>query len=189
MFPSIFYKQLEDGSFPGALPFFVYDDKKTNSKFDYDGLHEHLRLRLKDRTLLTSSSLPYIMHAIDAVLNLSLTKCHANQFFKRGLQTSSIDKYRPHQLTSTESVLKMDSVDSDVHVNRLGTACASETPDLFVTFTCNQEEHPGVAEVVLLLTSYLGTFWFRNNRRAKRNTPSVHGNYCAMLDQNHRTFT
>ena len=40
----------------------------------------------------------------------------------------------------------MDSVDSDVHVNRLGTACASETPDLFVTFTCNQE-HPGVAVV------------------------------------------
>ena len=42
----------------------------------------------------------------------------------------------------------MDSVDSDVHVNRLGTACATETPDLFVTFTCNQKEHPGVAELV-----------------------------------------
>ena len=42
----------------------------------------------------------------------------------------------------------MNSVDSDVHVNRLGTACASETPDLFVTFTCNQKEHPGVAELV-----------------------------------------
>ena len=157
LFPSIFYKQLEDGSFPGALPFFLYDDKKANSKFDYDGLHEHLRLRLKDGTLLTSSNLSYIMHAFDAVLNLSLTKCHTNQFFKRGLQTISIGKYRPHQLTSTESVLKMDSVDSDVHVNRLGTACASETPDLFVTFTCNQKEHPGVAEVVQAIYELFGS--------------------------------
>ena len=157
LFPSIFYKQLEDGSFPGALPFFLYDDKKANSKLDYDGLHEHLRVRLKDATLLTSANLSYIMYAFDSVLNLSLTKCHTNQFFKRGLQTISIGKYKPRQLTSTESVLKMDSVDSDVHVNRLGTACASETPDLFVTFTCNQKEHPGVAEVVQAIYELYGS--------------------------------
>ena len=156
LFPSIFFKQLEDGSFPGALPFFLYDDRNANSKFDFDGLHEHMRLRLKDSTLLTSSNLAYIMYAFDSVLNLSLTKCHTNQLFKRGLQTISIGKYRPHQLTSTESVLKMDSVDSDVHVNRLGTACASETPDLFVTFTCNQKEHPGVAEVVQAIYEVYG---------------------------------
>ena len=89
-----------------------------------------------------------MMYAFDCVLNLSLVKCHTNQFFERGLQTITIGKYRPQQLTSTESVLKMDSVDSDVHVNRLGTACASETNDLFVTFTCNQKEHPGVAVLV-----------------------------------------
>ena len=148
LFPSIFYKQLEDGSFPGALPFFLYDDKFANSKWDFDGLHGHIRLRLKDGSLLTSANLAYIMYAFDCVLNLSLTKCHTNQFFKRGLQTITIVKYKPRQLTSTESVLKMDSVDSDVHVNRLGSACASETPDLFVTFTCNQKEHPGVAELV-----------------------------------------
>ena len=147
MFPSIFYKQLEDGSIPGALPFFLYEDKNANSKLEFDGLHEHMRLRLKDSTLLTSSNLAYIMYAFDCVLNLSLTKCHTNQLFNSGLQTISIGKYRPHQLTSSESVLKLDSVDSDVHVNRLETACASETPDLFVTFTCNQKEQPGVAEL------------------------------------------
>ena len=135
LFPSIFYKQLADGSFPGALPFFLYDDRNKNSKLDFEGLHEHLKLRLKDGSLLTSSNLAYIMYAFDCVLNLSLTKCHTNQFFKRGLQSISVGKYKPQQLTSTESVLKMDSVDSDIHVNRLGTACASETPDLFVTFT------------------------------------------------------
>ena len=95
------------------------------------------------------------MYVFDCVLNLSLTKCHTNQFFKRGLQTISIGKYR--QMSSTESVLKMDSVDSDVHVNRLGTACASETPDLFVTFTCNQKEHPGVTEVVQAILQLYGT--------------------------------
>ena len=157
LFPSIFFKQLEDCSFPGALPFFLYDDRNANSKFDFDGLHEHMRLRLKDSTLLTSSNLGYIMYAFDSVLNLSLTKCHTNQLFKRGLQTITIGKYKPQQLTSTESVLKMDSVDSDVHVNRLGTACASETPDLFVTFTCNQKEHPGVAEVVQAIYELYGS--------------------------------
>ena len=120
-------------------------------------MHEHLRLRLKDASLLTSANLSYILYAFDCVLNLSLTKCHTNQFFKRGLQTISIGKYRPRQLTSTESVLKMDSVDSDVHVNRLGTACASETPDLFVTFTCNQKEHPGVAEIVQAVYALYGS--------------------------------
>ena len=60
-------------------------------------------------------------------------------------------------MSSTESVLKMDSVDSDVHVNRLGTACASETQDLLVTFTCNQKEHPGVAEVVQAIFELYGT--------------------------------
>ena len=158
LFPSIFYKQMEDGSFPGALPFFLYDDRSRNSRLDFDGLHEHgLRLRLKDASLLTSANLSYIMYAFDCVLNLSLTKCHTNQFFKRGLQTISIGKNRPRQMTSTESVLKMDSVDSDVHVNRLGTACASETPDLFVTFTCNQKEHPGVAEIVQAIYAVYGS--------------------------------
>ena len=50
----------------------------------------------------------------------------------------------------------MDSVNSDVHVNRLGAACASETPDLFVTFTCNQKEHPGVAELVQAIFKLYG---------------------------------
>ena len=157
LFPSIFYKQMEDGSFPGALPFFLYDDRSRNSRLDFDGLHEHLRLRLKDASLLTSANLSYIMYGFDCVLNLSLTKCHTNQFFKRGLQTIAIGKYKPRQLTSTESVLKMDSVDSDVHVNRLGTACASETPDLFVTFTCNQKEHPGVAKIVQAIYALYGS--------------------------------
>ena len=120
-------------------------------------MHEHLRLRLKDASLLTSANLSYIMYAFDCVLNLSLTKCHTNQFFKRGLQTITVGKHRPRQLTSTESVLKMGSVDSDVHVNRLGTACASETPYLFVTFTCNQKEHPGVAEIVQAIYSLYGS--------------------------------
>ena len=50
----------------------------------------------------------------------------------------------------------MDSVDSDVHVNRLGAACASQTPDLFVTFTCNQKEHPGVAEILQAIYEIYG---------------------------------
>ena len=67
LFPSIFYKQLEDGSFTGALPFFLYDDRNANSKLEFDGLHEHSRLRLKDGSLLTSSNLSYIMYAFDCV--------------------------------------------------------------------------------------------------------------------------
>ena len=97
------------------------------------------------------------MYAFDCVLNLSMTKCHTNQFFKHGLQSISFGKYRLQQLTSTESVLKTGSVDSDNHVNRLGTACASATPDLFMTFTCNQSEHPGVAPLVNAIQSMYGT--------------------------------
>ena len=69
----------------------------------------------------------------------------------------------------------MNSVDSDVHVNRLETACASETPDLFLTFTCNQKEHPGVAEVV---PGNFRTLRNRYDRRTERGAAVVHGNHC-----------
>ena len=57
LFPSVFHKQLEDGSFSGALPVFsMTTGTLPLAKVEDDGLHEHLRLRLKDGTLLTSSN-------------------------------------------------------------------------------------------------------------------------------------
>ena len=149
--PQHFLKTTWGWFFSRCSTFFLYDDKKANSKFEFDGLHEHLRLRLKDGTLLTSFNLSYIMYAFDCS-EFVVNKMPHQSVFKRCLQTITIGKYKPNQLTSTESVLKMGRVDRDVHVNRLGTACASETPDLFVTFTCNKKEYP---ELLKLFRQFL----------------------------------
>ena len=156
LFPSIFYKQLDDGSYLGALPFFLYDDRAHNSNYGYDGVHEHTLVRLKDHSLLTSTTLAYLMYSFDTILNLSLTKHHSNEFFKRGLQNITIGNEKPHQNIEKGPVLHMDSVDSDIHVNRLTAACASETPTLFVTLTCNQKDHPGVAPLMKALNEQFG---------------------------------
>ena len=76
----------------------------------------------------------------------------------------------------------MDSVDSDIHVNRLTAACASETPTLFVTLTCNQKDHPGVAPLMKALNSQFG--YQPGGGAVANECRSVHVRYSAMLDKN-----
>ena len=74
MFPCIFWRHLDDDSYLGALPFFLYDDRAHNSSCSYDGAHENSPFRLKDHFLLISTNSAYLMYSFDTILNLSLAK-------------------------------------------------------------------------------------------------------------------
>ena len=44
--PSIFFNQLADGSFTGALPYFLFGDKQDNHLFGFPSFHEHVLARI-----------------------------------------------------------------------------------------------------------------------------------------------
>ena len=139
--PSIFYYQLHDGSYPGAIPFFLYGDTKDCSKFVFENLLAHFRTRINDPTLLTSSNAKYLQFATDTLLNLNLTGKHTKSYVQRGLQSIELDK----SVRCYKNSCNQFSSDTEMRVDELGSAKRSNPLTLFVTLSCNQKSHPGVA--------------------------------------------
>ena len=67
LFPSVSEKQSDDGSYLGALPFSLNDDRDHNSSYGYDGVHEKTPVRLKYHSLLASSNLACLMYSFDTI--------------------------------------------------------------------------------------------------------------------------
>ena len=141
LFPSIFYFQLDDGSFPGAIPFFLYGDDKACNSFGFQSLLQHFITRITDPTLLTSSNPKYLQYATDALLNLGLKGQLTHDYIKRGIQSIELDKPLPQFENSCYNF----SSDTEMRVDELAAAMRSNPVTLFLTLTCNQKEHPGVA--------------------------------------------
>ena len=123
LFPSIFYHQLDDGSFPGALPLVLYADKRYCARFGFHSLLDHCTTRLTDFSLLTSSSPQYIQFIVDALINCSLGSEHSQTFFKKGLQSLQLDGNRVGVFTK---VLNRFTTDSDIRVSELTAAMTSD---------------------------------------------------------------
>ena len=151
LFPSIFYHQNEDGSFPGALPYFLFGTKSQCNSFCFEDLLSHFRTRLTDSTLLTSTSVSYIQFAIDCMINLALGKQHSQVFFRKGLQSLRLGSEKT-QLFARD--FNFHSIDSERRVRELSAAVAREPPTLFLTLTCNQREHPGIAPLLQKIETY-----------------------------------
>ena len=145
LFPAIFYHQNKDGSFPGAIPYFLYTTKKQCQEFGFEELMNHFKTRLSDLSLLTSSSVQYIQYVVDCMINLALGKQHSLVFFRKGLQSLRLGSER-QKLFSRD--LNAHSVDCEKRVRELAAAVAREPPTLFLTLTCNQREHPGIAPLL-----------------------------------------
>ena len=144
LFPSIFYHQLPDGTCPGAIPYFLYDSDKFCKKYGFAGLLENFRVRLTDISLSTSSHQRYIQYMADCIINLNLMGKHTNDFFERGLSSLKINN------TSTKLFKKLsfELNDTNCRVKELASAISTEMVSLFLTITCNQKTHPGVAPII-----------------------------------------
>ncbi len=72
IFPSIFWKQNADGSYPGAVPVGLWTISSEAHKQHFAGIPEHMRCRIKNSSLLCSTDPRYNMYFafFDSVYNV-----------------------------------------------------------------------------------------------------------------------
>ena len=143
--PSVFYKQLDDGSFLGALPYFLLNDAVFNKKLEFASFYDHVYSRITNMELPVAANIKYCYFLTDVLLNSNLHSTVTNHFFKRGIQNVVIAGQKLHFISSSFSFCL---VDADTNVRELAAAMRQSPPTLFVTLTLNQKEHFGIAPLV-----------------------------------------
>ena len=166
LFPSIFYKQLIDGSSLGALPFFLYGSNKDCQQYELAGLLQHFQTRLTDISLQTSSKLKYIQYMTDCLINLILSGKHSKEYFQRGLQSLTIGNKKLWLFNEIPFSLN----DSDRCVKQLSASLRRSSVNFFVTLTCNQKHHPGVAP----LLKAVDEFYLNASEKVKREVKTTY---------------
>ena len=143
IFPSIFWKQNADGSYPGAIPVGLWTTSSEAHKQGFAGIPEHMRCRIKNSSLLCSTDPRYIYFAFDSVYNVMSSGIDNRVVFKRGFE---------HMLGSctitgqnNDSLLSSDMIDSRHNVQKLAALVRDSEPTYFYTHTCNQKDHFGIA--------------------------------------------
>ena len=145
MSPSVFYHQQKDGSFTGAMPYFLLGDDKDNSTYGFHGFYQHAIARVTNLELSVSSNINYLFFLTDVLLNISLQKTLTQEFFKRGVHNIEI---RGNKLQSPPSSIGFSLVDSERNIAELGEAMRTEKPALFVTLTLNMRHHFGISPML-----------------------------------------
>ena len=138
IFPNLFWHSNEDGSIPGAIPLCFLQDNKTLNNMGIASLLQHIRTRILDPSLLSSSSHKYFGFAWDMVANLGLRGYNAELILRRGFDdiigTNEDIRLRTPDLHDTHSI------DSRATVNQLAAANGKHRCDLFFTWTCDQKD-------------------------------------------------
>ena len=145
MFPSIFWKQNADGSYPGSLPSSLFNNPQSNKYMGYATLENHLKTRLMDSSLLTSSDPRYIQFAFDTLFNLQLREHDSRVILNRGWGAAAKDYQQSQKVC--DSSISFDQSDSRKHVNELSAALREQPATYFFTYTCSQSTHPGLRKI------------------------------------------
>jgi predicted secreted protein len=134
------------GSIPGALPCSFLCDERKMSAQGMASIGEHMRSRLSNSSLLTSTDPRYICYAFDSMVNLGLRGEDSRVILSRGFArkqgTDGIKGERDSLRT-----FDTDTTDSRPTVNRLAAAVAQEQAKYFYTHTCNQKHHFGICRL------------------------------------------
>ncbi|KAF4741263.1 hypothetical protein FOZ63_029320, partial [Perkinsus olseni] len=146
LFPSIFWKSMADGTVIGALPHCFWTNATACKKAGFADLAAHIKTRLMDPTLLTSTDPRVIQFYFDALFNLQLSRSDTRIILSRGWEHLSPDQSL-YQTLQTEGRLPFGEADSRKRVNELAAEIAIEQPTYFYTHSCNQSEHFGVKPI------------------------------------------
>ena len=79
--------------------------------------------------------------AADTLLNLNSRGKHTKSYIQRGLESIELDK----NVGRSKSSCNQFSSDTEMRVDELGSAMRTNHLNFFVTLSCNEKSHPGVA--------------------------------------------
>ena len=137
--PSVF-PFVAEHSFVGAIPSALLASEKFNQHFQYASLHDHIKARLLNGSLLTSTDPFMLQYYFDCYMNMKLNSQDVRFIIHRGLP----ELYREGDMSSDRCRLKMDDYDSRRMVNELAAALRTEECTFLLTVTLNQAEVCGI---------------------------------------------
>jgi hypothetical protein len=145
LFPSIFWKDdSADGAILGAFPNALLADDSTLRKNGFATMQSHVRCRVTNSSLLTSTDERYLCYAFDSLVNLQCRGQDTRVILHRGLTSS---KDGPRAAGGDEPIFDTDSVDSRPIVNKLASAVRDKQATYFYTHTANQKDHFGLRRI------------------------------------------
>lgn len=157
LFPTIFPFE-ENGSVVGAMPqsMFVHPNLHKNSR-GIGSLIQHMRIRMKDYAILTSSDPDYITFAFDVVMNymanfnvIPLAIKKGPEFLRRGSDYDGIE------IKHYDGRMQFDVMESRGPVNELSAFVRDVGQwHYFITITCNDQRTPGVCRINQYLDTYI----------------------------------
>ena len=147
IYPSIFWDSRPDGSILGSIPSALLCDNSTLKGHGFATLHEHMRTRVMDASLLTSTDHRYQYFALDACINLGMRGQDSRIILSRGFgeqQGAGGIRMCTDEEKQQNLIFDSDSVDSRPTVNKLAAALGEQMATLFFTHTCNMKHHFGM---------------------------------------------
>ena len=80
----------------------------------------------------------------DCLINLNLSGKHSKEYFQRGLQSLTIGNKKLRLFNE----ISLSLIDNDRCVKQLSASLRRSSVNFFVTLTCNQKHHPGLAQLL-----------------------------------------
>jgi hypothetical protein len=145
LFPSIFWKDdSADRAILGTFPNALLADESTLRKNGFATMQSHVRYRVTNSSLLTSTDERYLCYVFASLVNLQCRGKDTRVILHRGL-TSSRDG--PKAAAGDEPIFDTDSVDSRPIVNKLASAVRDKQATYFYTHMANQKDHFGLRRI------------------------------------------
>ena len=151
LFPSIFWKSLNDGSIIDAVPSCIMTQQNVHTN-GFAMHRDYYRARLTSPGTQTSTNPRYISHVFDVLENVSMNNTDSRLVLNRGLVVSSSESGL--SLCNRSEDRLYDSVDSKKMVRNLCSSQKYHKQTFFLTFTCNQKKHPGLRKLKTYIDSY-----------------------------------
>jgi len=146
LFPSIFWHGTNGGEILGAIPSGLLADNKYLAQVGIASISDHVRMRLMNSNLSTSTDPRYVSWMFDSVLNLSLRDHDTRVIMNRAFAAEQGDG--GVRIVGADSpIFDTDMLDSRAVVNQLSAAIKEEQATYFFTTTANQLEHFGLRRI------------------------------------------
>ncbi|CAB9511975.1 hypothetical protein SEMRO_512_G157630.1 [Seminavis robusta] len=141
LFYSIFWDSLQDGSIIGAIPTALLCGNSYLRRLNIASLHDHLRCRLMNTTLLTSADYRYQFFALDQLVNLGCREHDTRLILNRGFgecMSSSGIRMIPNQETQ---FYRAETLEARPIVQQLASAIGERMATWFYTHTVSMKNH------------------------------------------------